>query len=115
MALRTIKSSAESKDQAVFAHFEKPSRDSIQPDFKNININDVMQNMSAPQFTYETFKQSYDASPQIQELVDDFNSQGIKINTGEVDDEQSQANQDDSNSVTQMAKSATDLSDSPLG
>lgn len=115
MALRTIKNSAESKDQAVFAHFEKPNRESLQPDFKNININDVMQNMSAPQFTYETFKQSYDASQQIQDLVDDFNSQGIKINSSEADDEQSQADNDDSTNVTQMAKSATDLSDSPLG
>jgi len=110
MALRTIKSSAESKDQPVFAHFGKPSSDQIQPDHYNIDLNKVMENMGLPQFTYESFSAAYESDPQIESLVDNFNSQGIYLNS-EDDGTEMQGNADDSNKVSQMAKSAVDLDD----
>ena len=114
MALRTVKNSAESKDKPVFLHFEKPSSESIKPDHINVDINDIMQNMGLPQFTYDSFTAAYDADPQIQELVDNFNSQGISMNSEDAEEEPQQDSGDDQ-TVSQMAKSATDLSDSPLG
>jgi hypothetical protein len=115
MALRTVKSSAESKNKPVFLHFEKPSSESKKPDSINVNINDIMKNMGLPQFTYDSFTAAYEADPQIQELVDNFNSQGISMNSDDAEEDPEQGNDDAGKTVSQMAKSATDLSDSPLG
>jgi hypothetical protein len=115
MALRTVRSSAESKNKPVFLHFEKPSAENKKPDSINVNINDIMKNMNLPQFSYETFTAVYDADPQIQDLVDNFNADGISMNSDDAEQEPEQANDDSDNTVSQMAKSATDLSDSPLG
>lgn len=115
MALRTVKNSAESKNRPVFLHFEKPTAEDKKPDHINVNINDIMQNMGMPQFTYDSFTAAYEADPQIQELVDNFNAQGISMNTDDAEEEPESAGNDDDNTVSQMAKSATDLSDSPLG
>jgi len=110
MALRTIKGSAESKKQPVFAHFDKPTPETKKPDSINVNINDIMEKMGLPQFTYDSFKAAYDADPQIQEIVDNFSSEGIEINAEEKDD--GVVDKDtDSNAVSKMAKAATDLSD----
>jgi hypothetical protein len=113
MALRTIKNSAEQKDKPVFLHFEKSNKETVKPDTINIDINDVMQNMGLPQFTYDTFKAAYDADPQVQEAVDNFSAEGIEMNS-QSDSDETQGDAGDSDSVSQMAKSATDLGDSPL-
>ena len=114
MALRTVKSSAESKNKPVFLHFDKPSAQNKKADFINVNINDILENMGLPQFSYETFTRVYDADPQIQDLVDNFNAQGIVMNSDDAEEEPNRKNDDADNKVSQMAKSATDLSDSPL-
>jgi hypothetical protein len=115
MALRTVKNSAESKNKPVFLHFQKPSPDDAKPDHINVNINDIMENMGLPQFTYDSFTAAYEADPQIQELVDNFNSQGISMNSDDAEEEPEQGNDDAGDTVSQMAKSATDIGDSPLG
>jgi len=116
MALHTMQNSAEGKDKPVFAHFEAPSKGDLKPDHINVDLNAITKNLGIPQFDYDVFKNAYDTDPQIAELVDDFNSQGLIINksSGETDLEPQQ-DRDDDNSVSQMAKQATDLSDSPLG
>lgn len=111
MALHTIKNSAEQKGKPAFLHFEKPSKQSIKPDYINVNLNDVMKNIGASAFNYETFKTAYDEDPSMEEYVDNFNAQGIEINTQSSDSEDNQQGRDDTNSVTSMAKAATDLSD----
>jgi hypothetical protein len=110
MALRTIRASAESKGKPVFAHFKKPTQETVKQGHINIDINEVLENMGAPQFSYDTFKETYDSVPQIEQLVDNFNSEGIFINSEEADEEM-QGNDDDKSTVSQMAKAATDLSD----
>jgi len=116
MALHTIKNSVEQKDKPAFLHFEKPSQEDIKPDYININLNDVMVKMSAPQFNYETFKTAYEGDPSIQEYVENFSEKGIEIGTAPEASDAPESNTDDeSDTVTQMAKSATDLDDSPLG
>lgn len=112
MALRTIKSSAESKNKPVFLHFETPSRENLKPNTVNLDINDVMENMGLPQFTYDTFKAAYDSDPQVQEIVHNFSSEGIEMNVDDSEDTGMQGKNDDAgDSVEQMAKAATDLSD----
>lgn len=111
MALHTIKNSAEQKGKPAFLHFEKPTKEAIKPGYINVNLNDIMKNMGSPQFAYDTFKTAYHADPSIEEYVDNFNSQGIEINTGDSDVEEPDQDRDDTNTVSQMAKQATDLGD----
>jgi len=116
MALHTIKNNVEQKDKPAFLHFEKPAREDIKSGYINVNLNDVMVKISAPQFNYETFKTAYDSDPSIQEYVENFSEQGIEIgaNAEKSDVPQGDTN-NGSNKVSQMAKSAVDLDDSPLG
>jgi len=115
MALRTIKGSAETKDRPVFAAFDKITADNRKSDHLNVNINDIMKNLSMPQFTYDSFKAAYDVDPQIQELVDNFNEDGITINADSSSDDSVETDSTDTDySVTQAAKAATDIGDSPL-
>jgi len=112
MALHTIKNSVEQKDKPAFLHFEKPSLPDLKPGYININLNDVMVKMSAPQFNYETFKAAYDSDPTIEEYVENFSEQGIEIGPApEASDDPLGNTDDNSDKVSQMAKSAVDLDD----
>lgn len=110
MALKTIKANAESKNKPVFAHFKSPTQETLKQGYINIDINKVLENMGAPQFSYETFKQTYDSVPQLEQIVDNFNSEGIFLNSKD-DEEEMQGQDSDNDTVAQMAKAATDLSD----
>lgn len=72
-----------------------------------------MQNMGRGQFTYDVFKAAYDADPKLQELVKNFDKNKIDLKTSEVDDvEKIKGNPGrPKDTVGQMAKNATDLSD----
>jgi len=111
MALHTIKNSAEQRGEPAFLHFEKPAKEAIKPGYINVSLNDVMKNMGAPQFAYDTFKAAYDSDPSIEEYVDNFSSQGIEINSDNSEIKAPEQDRDDTNSVSAMAKSATDLDD----
>jgi len=112
MALHTIKNSVDQKDKPAFLHFEKPGLPDLKPGYININLNDVMEKMSAPQFNYETFKTAYDSDPTIEEYVENFSEQGIEIGVApEASDAPQGDTDDDSDKVSQMAKSAVDLDD----
>ena len=112
MALHTIKNNVEQKDKPAFLHFERPSQKDIKPGYININLNDVMVKMSAPQFNYETFKTAYDSDPTIEEYVENFSEQGIEIGVApEASDAPQGDTDDDSDKVSRMAKSAVDLDD----
>ena len=88
-----LKGRADSKGQPAFLSF--------------IAIDRIMQNVGGESFSYDGFKQMYDATPALQDLVKDFNEQGITIATDEANDDTSQANQDDGEAnVTAAAKRA---------
>jgi hypothetical protein len=40
-----------------------------------------MSNIGEEQFTYDSFKQAYDADPALQELVKQFNQNGVSLKT----------------------------------
>lgn len=69
-----------------------------------------MQNMGRGQFNYDTFKAAYDSDPKLQQLVTNFDQKKIELKSSEADDVAAPQGGDD-NTVSNMAKSATDLSD----
>lgn len=63
-----------------------------------------MTNMGNEQYSQETFKAVYDQDPQIKDIVNNFDAEGITLVGGE---EPQGAGQDTDNTVDQMAQSAT--------
>jgi len=63
-----------------------------------------MQNMGNEEYSQETFKAVYDQDPQIQDIVNNFDQEGITLKGGE---EPADAGQDSAGAVDQMAQSAT--------
>lgn len=63
-----------------------------------------MSNMGDEQYSQETFKVVYDQDPQIKDIVNNFDPDGITLKGGE---EPQDAGQDTDNTVDQMAQSAT--------
>jgi len=72
-------------------------------------LNKYMKGAGVPQFEYETFKTEYDNNPQLQDLVK-FDPEGVTINK-DAQDKVSKPKASADNTVSAMAKSATDLSD----
>jgi hypothetical protein len=67
-----------------------------------------MQNTGNQQFTYDSFKASYDADPKIQDIVKDFDKNTITLKTGEIDDIDPSKPRS-KNKISQMAKRAVDI------
>lgn len=70
-----------------------------------------MQNQGRGQFTYEVFKAAYDADPKLQQLVSNFDQEKIELKQSETDDLPATSGSS-GNSVSTMAKRATNLGDS---
>lgn len=108
--LRTIIGDAESKQYSVFLHFKKPTADQIVPDKKNLNLNKLMQNVGGEQFDYDTFKNLYDTDERVKTMVKNFDQQGLELKLSTDNDlDQPQQDATGDNTVSQMAKRATDL------
>lgn len=90
-----LKGRADSKGQSAFLSFRAMDR--------------IMQNVGGESFSYEGFKQMYDSTPALKELIKDFNEDGITIaTTDQADGDASQADQGDTRAnVTAAAKRAT--------
>lgn len=110
MALYTMQNSAEGKDKPVFAHFQQPRKADLRPGHINVDLNAITKNLGIPQFNYDSFKMSYDNDPQIANLVDNFDSDGLVINQEKKDLAVSGNDDNGRDKVSQMAKSATNLS-----
>jgi hypothetical protein len=61
-------------------------------------------------FTYDIFQQAYNSDPKIQNIVADFNKNSVKIKTGD-ENNLSRKPTSGKNTVSAMAKRATDLGD----
>ena len=73
-----------------------------------------MQNVGSEQFDFGTFKSAYDTDPRVKAMVKNFDKVGIEVKTQqelEGGDDLPATGDDTGTSVSQMAKSATDLSD----
>ncbi len=88
--------SADSKGQSAYLSFEA--------------LNQIMTNMDLQQFDYDGFKQIYDANPDVQKLVKNFDDKGVTLTTKqEADSEEPMTKTTDPTDATvdQMAKRAT--------
>ena len=73
-----------------------------------------MQNVGSVQFDFGTFKAAYDTDDRVKTMVKNFDKVGIEVKTqNQLDggDEETPAADGSGSSVSQMAKSATDLGD----
>jgi len=70
-----------------------------------------MRKQGRGQFSYDVFKAAYDSDPKLQEIVKNFDQEVINLKgDGSTDDlPATQGGEGDSDTVSQMAKSATDL------
>ena len=67
-----------------------------------------MQNTDHQQFSYDSFKASFDSDPKIQNLIKDFDHYSITLKT-DIDDEETQDQTPSRNKISQMANRAVDL------
>lgn len=111
MALRTVKGAADQKGKPAFLHFDKPTQENIKQGSINIDLNKVMQNMGGEAFVYDTFKNAYDSDARVKEMVKNFSEAGIELKTKEDTENGIQGGDEGGDTVSQMAKRATDLSD----
>jgi hypothetical protein len=72
-------------------------------------LNKIMRNIDKPQFDYDGFKVVYDANPDFQAYVKNFDDKGVTLATKVEAPSDAQIPQADSNAdtVDQMAKRAT--------
>lgn len=109
--LRTVIASADQKGTGVFLHFSNPSSQDIQQGIQNLDLNKIMQNVGGEQFDYGTFKASYDTDPRVKSMIKNFSEKGIELKTKADADNTPQQDAQGDNTVSQMAKSATNLGD----
>lgn len=110
--LRTLISQADQRGEKLFLHFAEPKASELQDDAKNIDLNRLMANVGGEQFDYETFKAAYDTDNRVKTMIRNFSEKGIEPKTKEEPNDVPQADsQDGGKSVSQMAKSATNLGD----
>jgi|TARA_B110000977_G_scaffold8549_1_gene11395 hypothetical protein len=107
--LRTIIGSADQQGVSLFLHFDKPTANDIRSDSKNLDLNKLMQNVSAESFDYGTFKAAYDTDPRVKAMVQNFNEKGIEPKTKQQATDTPQGDTTGNNTVANMAKSATDV------
>ena len=69
-----------------------------------------MKKQQRGQFNFDVFKLAYDSDPKLQELVKNFDQEQIELKQSATDDlPAAQGGEGDSDTVSQMAKRATDL------
>lgn len=73
-------------------------------------LNQYMKKAGVPQFDYDSFKEVYDQTPQLQDLVK-FGPDGVKVYANSTDKLPQGNPDDDGKDVEKMAKRATDLGD----
>jgi len=108
--LRTIIGQADQKGEQLFLHFSQPKGEDLRSDARNIDLNKLMQNVGGEQFGYDTFKAAYDTDARVKSMIANFSEKGIEPKTKKTPSDTPQADsQDGGKTVSQMAKSATNL------
>ena len=107
--LRTVIGDADQKGVSVFLHFNTPTANDIRSDAKNLDLNELMQNVGAEQFDYGTFKAAYDTDPRLKAMIQNFSEKGIEPKTKKQATDTPQGDTAGKDTVSKMAKSATDV------
>ena len=70
-------------------------------------MNTIMKNLKKPQFDYDGFKAIYDASPELQPLIKNFDSKGITLYTKKEAPSDAPQGKETDGKVDKMAQRAT--------
>lgn len=111
MALRTVQQAADQKGKPVFLHFEEPKPENIKKGFLNFDLNKIMQNIGGEAFVYGTFSSAFESDPRIKNMVKNFNQDGAELKSQSDVEDPGSGGDEGSDTVSKMAKNATDLSD----
>lgn len=96
----------------VYLHFNKPRPGETRQGAKNLDLNKLMQNVGAESFDFGTFKAAYDTDPRVKSMVKNFDKRGIEPKTkNELEGGDTAGANAGADSVSTMAKRATDLGD----
>jgi len=68
-----------------------------------------MANIGNVQFSYDILKQAYDTDPAVKKLIKNFDQDTITLSSGNAVDDLPASEPDNDQTVSQMAKRATDL------
>ena len=68
-----------------------------------------MQNVGNVQFSYDILKQAYDTDPAVKDLIKNFDKDTVTLASDDAVDNLPAAQADNDQTVSQMAKRATDL------
>lgn len=109
--LRTVLSNADKQGLAVFLHFDKPKEENLKPNVKNLDLNQLMQNVDREHFSYESFKKAFDTDERLKGLIANFDSKGIELKTQQSNTIKTPTTPDSKSKVKSMAKRATNLKD----
>ena len=97
--LRTIIGQADQKGEQLFLHFSQPKGEDLPYNLKNKNFS-----------KYDTFKAAYDTDARVKSMIANFSEKGIEPKTKKTPSDTPQGDsQDGGKTVSQMAKSATNL------
>lgn len=72
-------------------------------------LDKLMVNIGNVQFSYDILKQAYDTDPAIKKLIKDFNQDSVTLSSGKAVDDLPATEPSNDQTVSQMAKRATDL------
>lgn len=92
LVLRNLISQADSQNQPSYLSWDA--------------LNKIMQNIGDEQFDYNSFKNSYDSSPMVKNLVHKFDNRGIELKTKKATPNKKQGSKE--TDVSKMAKAAVD-------
>lgn len=108
--LRTVVASADRQNKGAVLHFDKPKKENIDSNVLNLDLNKLMQNVDSEQFDYGTFVAAYETDPRIKTMVKNFSKEGgIIVKTQNEIEDTPQGGEEGSDTVSQMAKRATDV------
>ena len=112
MVLRTVINQADSRSMPCKLYFKQPKKTDLDPSFINLDVNKLMQNVGAPQFDYDTFVAARNSDPRIKGMIENFDDTSITLKTQSVSlSPTATGDEQGSDTVAQMAKSATNLGD----
>lgn len=77
--LVTVQGNADADEKPVYLHFNGIKNP--KPNVINLDLNRLMTNAGAQQFTFDTFNNAYDQDNRIQKIVKQFDKDGIELKT----------------------------------
>lgn len=111
MVLRTVINQADAKGKPCKLYFKIPKKSELDPNYINLDVNKLMQNIGSPQFDYDTLVAARNSDPRIKAMISNFDDSSMELKTQSVSLTGATGDEQGGDTVAQMAKSATNLGD----